>query len=311
MNGFLAAFKVLLPLFYLGTLGMYLWLFFGDHPTARRWCSRAAVATVLFHVAGLVVKSVVLERVPLGSPLEFFSALAMALVATYLVIERRIEAKNTGFIVVGTAAFLQLLASTFCQTRINTNPYLQDMGFAGHAMLAILAYTALSLSFLYAVLYLFLARQLGRHQFGLFFRRMPSLEVLERMSIGAVKLAVPILFLSLTLGHLWMYHLAEEMAAMAPDMASRLSPWDPKILMTWVIFLGYSFGLLGNRFLGWRGRRMNVLAVIAFLVVMGTTGLVHHFFPTFHKFRSFGEAFGHAGAGGAPTTELVISREDP
>ena len=126
-------------------------------------------------------------------------------------------------------------------------------------VLVLLAYTALTVSFLYAVLYLVLARQLGRRQFGLLFRRLPSLDVLERMSVGAVELGVPLLFLSLSLGHLWMYSLADRVD---PLLAARLSPWDPKILISWVILLGYTAGLAGYRFLGWRGRRMNMLAVI-------------------------------------------------
>jgi glycerol-3-phosphate acyltransferase PlsY len=57
-------------------------------------------------------------------------------------------------------------------------------------------------------------------------------------------------------------------------------------MISWIIFLGYSLGLLGNRFLGWRGKRMNVMAVAAFLAVVGAMGLVYHFFPSFHNFRS-------------------------
>ncbi len=279
------ALRILLPLLYLATLGMYLWLFFTDHPKARVRCTQFAVFTVIAHTLALVAKTAYLERIPLETPLEFFSLLAMALVVTYLIIEQRIQAKSTGFIVVGTAFLLQFFASSFCHAKISNNPLLQEPGFAAHAALAILAYTALSLSFLYAVLYLVLARQLENRSFGLLFRRLPSLEVLERMSIGAIKLALPLLFVALALGHLWMYHLRDT----EPQLASLLSPWDPKILMTWVIFLGYAGGLAGYRFLGWRGRPMNLLAVFAFLAVMGATGLAHHFFPTFHKFRTASE----------------------
>ncbi len=145
-----------------------------------------------------------------------------------------------------------------------------------------LAYTALSLSFLFAILYLILARQLMRRQFGLLFRRLPALEVLERMSVGAVELGLPLLFLALCLGHLWMYDLAERVT---PELAAMLSPYDPKIMATWVIFLAYTAGLAGYRFLGWRGRRMNVMAVVGYLTVMLTMGMIQHFFPSFHKFR--------------------------
>lgn len=279
----LSVFKVLMPLVYLVVWGTYIWLFYTDHPTARRLCTRFAVVAVILHLICAVSRGIVLGRLPMGAPAEFFCAMAMAMLATYLVIEFRIKAKNTGFLVTGMAFFFVLSGSVFGTAVPEVSPFLEDPGFAGHAVLVLFAYTALSLSFLYAMLYLILNRQLMRHQFGLLFRRSPSLETLERMSVGAVKLGVPLLFAALCLGHLWMYDLAEKVD---PIMAEMLSPWDPKILISWVIFLGYSAGLLGHRFLDWRGKRMNTMAVTAFVVVVVTMGMIHHFFPTFHNFKS-------------------------
>jgi HemX protein len=279
----MSVFKVLMPMVYLVVWGTYLWLFYTDHPTARRLCTRFALTAVILHTICTVGRGVYMGRLPMGAPAEFFCAMALAMLATYLVIEIRIKAKNTGFLVTGTAFFFVFIGSIFGNAVPAVSPFLDDPGFAGHAVLVLFAYTALSLSFLFAVLYLILNRQLMRHQFGLLFRRLPSLETLERMSVGAVKLGVPLLFAALCLGHLWMYDLADRMDT---EMAAMLSPWDPKILISWVIFLGYSAGLLGNRFLGWRGRRMNIMAVAAFVTVVVFMGLTHHFFPTFHNFRS-------------------------
>jgi HemX protein len=283
MTVMMSVFKVLMPLVYLVVWGTYLWLFYTDHPTARRLCTRLAIATVLLHTACTVSRGFVLGRLPMGSSAEFFCALALAMLATYLVIELRIKAKNTGFLVTGVSFLFVLAGSVFSSTTAEVSPFLDDPGFAGHAVLVLFAYTAMSLSFLYAMLYLVLNRQLMRHQFGLLFRRSPSLDILERMSVGAVKISVPLLFASLCLGHLWMYDLADRVDS---DMASMLSPWDPKILISWVILIGYTIGLVGNRFFGWRGKRMNIMAVSAFIVVVATMGLVYHFFPSFHNFKS-------------------------
>ncbi len=282
MELFVSVTTVLLPLLYLVVWTLYIWIFRSDNPLPRRVASRFTAAVVLLHVGSLVVKSRLYDRLPLGSGLEFASGLAVALLATYLYLERRRRVKQTGFLATGIAFVLQFIASAFSISVPRTSPLLQDPGFAGHVVLVLLAYTALTVSFLYAVLYLVLARQLGRRQFGLLFRRLPSLDVLERMSVGAVELGVPLLFLSLTLGHLWMYTLADRVD---PLLAERLSPWDPKILISWVILLGYTAGLMGYRFLGWRGRRMNVLAVTAYVVVIVTMGVVQHFVPSFHDFR--------------------------
>jgi len=218
----------------------------------------------------------------MGGPLEFLGLLALAMLATYLLIEKRLRAKNTGFLITGMALLLKFLSSALIVPVREASPFLSDPGFAGHAVFLLLAYTALSLSFLYAILYLILARQLMRRQFGLLFRRLPSLDVLERMSVGAVELGIPLLFIGLSLGHLWMYDLADRVS---PEMAAMLSPYDPKIMATWVIFLAYTAGLAGYRFLGWRGHRMNVMAVVGYLTVVAAMGLIQHFFPSFHKFQ--------------------------
>jgi len=287
MNSLLTLFTILLPIGYLAAWADYLWLFYTDDPRARRTCSRLAAAVVLLHMTVMAVRAVGLQRLPMGTQSEFLGALALAILGTYLVVERRFRAKGTGFLTTGAAAALMLLASLAGPGAAATSPLLKDPGFAGHAVLVLLAYTALSLSFLYAVLYLVLARQSMRRRFGLLFRRLPALETLERMSVVAVEMGVPLMFLALALGHLWMYDLADRLA---PDVAQALTPWDPKILLSWVIFLAYTAGLIGHRFFGWRGRRMNIMAVAAFVAVILGMGAMHHFFPTFHKFPTLDES---------------------
>ena len=294
---------ILLPIGYLLVWADYLWLFYTDDPRARRTCSRLAAVVVLLHVASNVLRAVALHRLPMGTQPEFMSALALALLGTYLVIERRLRAKSTGFLTTGAAAALMVLASLAGPGVKATSPLLRDPGFAGHAVLVLLSYTALSLSFLYAILYLVLARQLGRRQFGLLFRRLPALETLERMSVVAVEMGVPLLFLALALGHLWMYSLADRVD---PQTARELTPWDPKILFSWVIFLSYTAGLLGHRFWGWRGRRMNILAVAAFIAVIVGMGAARYFFPTFHKFPT-----PDASAVAVPTGATLIVSSTP
>ena len=299
MTALVTVLTILLPILYLAVWADYLWLFYTDDPRARRTCSRLAGAVVLLHMAAMMLRAVGLDRLPMGTQSEFLGALALALLGTYLVIERRLRAKGTGFLTTGAAAGLMLLASLAGPGTGEANRLLHDPGFAGHAVLVLLAYTALALSFLYATLYLVLARQLMRRQFGLLFRRLPALETLERMSVVAVEMGVPLLFLARALGHLWMYSLRGEVD---PETAKALTPWDPKILLSWVIFLGYTVGLVGHRFWGWRGRRMNILAVAAFVAVILGMGLARHFFPTFHKFPTL-----ETSASAAPTDDALAA----
>jgi HemX protein len=296
MNGVMAATNVALPVLYLAAFGLYVWVFRTDAATPRFLATRFTTLVALFHLAVELVRAVAYGRLPMGSPPEFTSALALALLVTYLAGEQRWKVKTTGFLPVGIAFILQFVASAFATLEPQDRPFLSDPGYAGHAVLALLAYTALTLSFVYALLYLVLARQLGRRQFGLLFRRLPPLDTLERMSVGAVELGVPLLFASLVLGHLWMSSLTDRVT---PALAAQLSPYDPKILASWVILVGYLCGLIGHRFFGWRGRRMNVIAVTAFVVIVLAMGAVRHFVPSFHDFRDRPAAAARPTPGGA------------
>ncbi|MBC8424449.1 cytochrome c biogenesis protein CcsA [bacterium] len=287
MNEILAALNVSLPLMYLGAWSAYVWLYRTNSDASRLWSRRLLDVTILVHIAAVALQTISQGRLPMSSTLEFLSLLALALMMIYAVIEHRLGVRQTGFLVTGLALVIQAWASLAANGASIDDPLLESPGFAGHASLVVLAYAALSLSFLYAILYLVQIRQLSRKQFGLFFRRMPPLETLERMSVGAVKLGVPLLFGSLALGHLWLYDLRERVD---PQLAETLSPYDPKILASWVILLGYAVGLAGNRWWGWRGRRMNVLAIAAFVVVIATMSVIHHLFPSFHDFTQGGGA---------------------
>ncbi len=287
MHEILAAMNVLLPLMYLSTWSAYVWLYQSNRDASRLWSRRLLDTTILVHIAAVILRTVAQGRLPMSTTLEFLSLLALAVMMIYAVIEHRLGVRQTGFLTTGLALIMQACASAIANGFQIADPLLEDSGYAWHALLVVLAYAALSLSFLYAILYLVQIRHLSRKQFGLFFRRMPPLETLERMSVGAVKLGVPLLFCALSLGHLWLYDLMDRVE---PQVAETLTPFDPKVLASWVIFLGYTLGLVGNRWWGWRGRRMNMLAIAAYIVVIGTMSMIHRFFPSFHDFTQGGGA---------------------
>ena len=83
----LSVFKVLVPMAYLVVWGLYLWLFTADHPTARRLCSRFAAVTAAIHLGALTAKGLTLGRLPMGGPLEFSNALALAMLLAYILFQ--------------------------------------------------------------------------------------------------------------------------------------------------------------------------------------------------------------------------------
>ncbi|MDP6803624.1 MAG: cytochrome c biogenesis protein CcsA [Gemmatimonadota bacterium] len=285
MDRLLSAVNVLLPLAYLAVWLDYRVIFQHEARVAIRWSRRLALGTLALHTVAVVVRAVAWGRLPMATPLEFLSMLAFAVLAIYVVLEIRIGAPQTGFHVVGLAFAFQLLSSAFLSPETADHALLQDPGFALHAILVLLAYTALSLGFIYALLYLLQARQLVRRTFGLLFQRLPSLEILERMSVRSIQMGVPLLFGALVTGHWWTTALA---GRLGPEAASRLSHFDPKVVVSWLFFLMYGVGLWGYERRGWRGRRMSILSVALFVLMVLAVGIVRHFFRSFHNFNGGG-----------------------
>ncbi len=274
--------SVLLPLLYLGLTLAYVHYFRRDSQGALAICRAGTPLLILIHIVYLVLLGRDLGRPPLGTLLEFLSVLALGILVIYAVLERRYRVLNTGFLVVGLALLFQFLASAFMPSAVDTErPLLAERGYVLHAVLVLMAYTALSLGFLYSLVYVIQARQLTARRFGLLYQRLPSLDLLERMSVGAVKLGVPLLFAAIVTGHFWMNALA---GRLGETEAAGLTHVDAKIFSAWGNLAIYGIGLLGHRFWGWRGRRMSYLAIAAFLVVVAATAVVHHFLPSFHNF---------------------------
>ncbi len=217
---------------------------------------------------------------PLANLHEFVSFLALVLVGLYAVVERLQGVRTTGFVLTGLAFALQLVSSAGLGTTAVANPLLSSPGFALHVMLVVLSYSSLALASLYGALYLFQARSLARRRFGLAYRRLPALTVLERTTTGFIELGVPLLFVALVAGHLWLFRVAP---SIAPDL-DRFALDDPKILTAWSTVVVYALGLVGHRLLGWRGRRVGLFAVWAFALLLFSTGVVRATAPTFHHF---------------------------
>lgn len=151
------------------------------------------------------------------------------------------------------------------------DPRLSGSLFAFHVTIAIFGYSALSLAFVLAQLYLIQTRQLHRRNLGILFSRLPALDVLSRLHRTCVTYGVVALTIASTLGLIW---------------AKR--NWgtygDPKVLFTFLIIAIYLTTLLAPR-LGWGGRRVAFLSIGGFVLLVFSYTIVNLFISLEHVFR--------------------------
>ena len=273
MITFLDTASLLLPLLYLGTAIAYGFVFFAGHPTAARLATPALRGTVLFHLIYLAGLAVHHGQFPAATVSQALSIVAFAVAVVYAFVEWHGRERTTGFWMVALVFFFQLLSSVLTRPNPPDRAIFHDPFFATHVSLALLGYAAFVVAAAYAFLFLQLYRDLKAGRFSTFYGKLPPLEVLERMMIGALWVGFLTLTGAVATGAFWaerLYHDA----------------WlhDPKILVTLATWVLYASALVLRRLQRWQGRQTALASLAGLAAILFSLVAVNFFFTDFHGF---------------------------
>lgn len=263
MEAVLRFLESLLPLALLGAAAAY----FVDLRQEVVHRSRLA-PTTLYVASGLLVTWFILfelvrGRLPLANPAEGFGTVAMSITLVYALMELISRERALGFPLLLAAALLRIVASLSPDRVDATSDLLRQPWFGLHAMSSVLGVTGLTVSAVYAIVFLFLYTNLKRRRFGLAFERMPSLDVLARSSIRAATIGFFALTIAIIAGSFGWARTLEGPA------------WqDPKIVSVMVAWIVYGIGVALWYLRGWRGIRAIGLTLVAFVLWILSSWLV-------------------------------------
>jgi ABC-type uncharacterized transport system permease subunit len=270
----LGAINILLPIAYLLVTVDYGFLFFSSHPVAARTATPALRGTVLVHLAYLAGLAFRHRQFPAANVSQALSVVALAVALVYVLVEWRGRERSTGFWMVALVFFFQLLSSVLARPNPPDLPIFHDVFFSAHVSLALLGYAAFVVGAGYAFLYLQLYRDLKAGRYSTFYGKLPPLEVLERMMLGALRTGFLALTGAVLTGAFW---------------AERLygGGWlhDPKILVTLVTWMIYALALLLRRLRRWQGRQTALASLAGLGVILFSLVAVNFFFTGFHGFH--------------------------
>lgn len=191
------------------------------------------------------------------------------LIVSYLVGGQRLGAGSGSIVApVALCAALYSLAASVHQTWAPNNN-LESFWLATHVFLIIAGYVALSFAFVSSLLYLVQENLLKRKKLTGLWQKLPSLGAADEWIFRATAFGVALLTLGLITG-----------VAFSSAQITGYQPLsDPKVLFsgaTWAIFAAY----LGARWwLGWHGRRSNLVVVCGFVVLAVSFFGVPHLMP--------------------------------
>ncbi|MGK7313510.1 MAG: cytochrome c biogenesis protein, partial [Candidatus Longimicrobiales bacterium M2_2A_002] len=217
-------------------------------------------------------------HVPVANTWESLTFIAFSVALVYLVLEWRQGERSTGVFVLAVALLLQTLSSAFISHTQEVPEILRSSMFAVHVTAALLGYVGLAISAIYGIMYLLQYRQLKQQHVGVLFQRLPNLETLSRLNIGALGLGWIALTLAIIAGMAW----ATTLQLAGEIEGSYLS--DPKFLLTVGLWVLYGLCLGGRYVLRWANRTLATVSIVGFVLMLGSSLMVTLVLSSFHDF---------------------------
>lgn len=230
--------------------------------TGASWLTLAALTL------SLAMRWAATGHPPYANMYEYTIALGWGSTLFYVIFERAYGQRSLGAVLFpGIAALFTISLLFFPEQVTPLIPALQaNRILAIHVGMMMLSYSALSVSFGAAVLYLV---QDGKRRFA----RLPSGALLEEIAHKSVLVGFPMLAFGIALGAWW-----------ANSAWGRYWGWDPKetsALVTWLIYAGY---LHARGLRGWRGKRAAGILIVGYAAVLFTYFAVNLWVSGLHSY---------------------------
>ncbi len=273
MRFLISLFEIFLPFLYFGTIWTYAKAFFKSNKLAESIKTPCLIATLIVHALYICIRTVEFNHPPITTIFEILSLIALTITVTYAYIEFRTKIRSTGYFILILPFFFQVASSLFIKELTEIPVILRSNLLGFHVSSAMLGYAAITISAVYGFLYLMLYHDIKSSQFGLIYKRLPNLEMLERMSFTAIIFGFILLTIAIIVGLIWL-----------PRAIENFSYGDPKLFGTLAIWLIYCVGLIAKKIGGWQGKRIMVLSVVGFAFALFSITIINMFFSGFHKF---------------------------
>jgi ABC-type uncharacterized transport system permease subunit len=169
----------------------------------------------------------------------------------------------------------QTLSTIFTKDDYLANSLLQNYSLGTHVITAILGFSAISISSAYALMYLLLYRNIKSNKFTTIFKRLPNLEILERLSFYSIIIGFILLTIAIIIGFAWL-----------PSAFESFSYSDPKIISTVIVWLVYGIVIILKLRKNIIGKRFAKFSIYVFIFSILSVLFTSVIMNSFHNFAN-------------------------
>jgi cytochrome c-type biogenesis protein CcsB len=252
------AFVIAIVLLMFSTAAYFAYLFF-----QREWLQRTGCILL---IAGFICQTLVIAtrfvqsgHVPVVNLHQTLIVIAWALVGFFLLLRIKVPVKILGIYAAPMAAFIMLAASQLPSESEPAQNLLKGFWLVVHILTIFIGDAAFTLAAGVGVLYLLQERSIKAKVRGFFFKRLPSLDLLDTSGYACIVTGFTMLTIGLVSGMVY-----------AKSVWGRFWAWDPKEVWSAIAWIFYAVLLHERLAVGWRGRRAAVMAIVGFAVLLFT-----------------------------------------
>ena len=225
--------NILLPFFYIATFAIYFYDFQQGGKKFENSKRLFLFLTLIFHFLYLLLRTIEFNHPPITNVFEIFTVLACAISFAYFILELVTDIRGTGPFIIIISIIFQVISTLFIQDLTEVKEVLRSNLLGIHVISALIGYSGITISAVYGVLYLILYNEIKLNKFGLIFNRLPSLEILERMSFIAAIIGFVLLTITIIIGIIWL-----------PQAFPNITFADPKLIGTFAVWILYGLSLI-------------------------------------------------------------------
>ena len=246
-------------LFYMFSTVAYLVFLFLQKNYAQRIGYYLIVVGFVCHTATIVLGFVNSGHLPVGNLRETLSLAGWAVAGGFLIFQYKFNLKILGLFAAPTITLIVVLAHLVYNEPYQATNIFKNFWLISHVLAIFLGEAFFTLAAGLGVLYLIQENTIKTKKHRFFFKRLPSLDLLDSAGYAGIVVGFSLLTLGLATGLVY-----------AKSYWGRFWSWDPKEVWSAITWIFYAILLHERLTVGWRGRRSAIMAIIGFGVLLFT-----------------------------------------
>ncbi len=245
-------------LYFISMTG-YLLFLFNQKSRYQKTAFYLISTAIVFHLISIMIYTIATGHAPIQNLPQSLSLAAFALGSMFLFSQYKFNLKILGVFVSVLLSAIMLAVLMIPDAPVEKNAVLKGFWFYSHILLVFAGDAALALACGAGILYLLQEKGIKTKSPGFFFKRLPSLDLLDNVGYTCLTTGFALLTIGLVAGFIY-----------AKTIWGRFWSWDPKEVFSVGTWMVYAALLHLRLYSGWRGRKSAIMTIIGFFIIVFT-----------------------------------------